>query len=111
MIETNSILPHKLIEIPFAEDMQMAILKDKKSCTSRTKRYGNVGKQFWVGDERFELIMVSQCSFRYILHHLWKAEGFDSKEEFAHRWGQIHPRAKWDLDKILWVHHFQRVED
>lgn len=107
----KSILPHNLIEVPFAEDMRSAILNDKKFCTSRTKRYGSVGKQFWVEDERYELTMVSQCSFGYILHHLWKEEGFESKEEFAHRWGQIHPRAKWDLKRTFWVHFFKRVED
>jgi len=104
-------IPKDRIEIPFKEDMEEAILQGKKTCTSRTRRYGCIGKCFQIRGKWFELTQIMQVRFCFILNALYKEEGFDSSIQFAHRWGQIHPREKWDTGRILWVHHFKPLQE
>jgi hypothetical protein len=102
------------IEMPFRENMAQAILEGRKFCTSRNKKYGEVGDIFRVtagklsGDYKILAQTKHTLDFiAWILHH---AEGFDGYFEFVKAWDEIHPRKGFISNQLVWVHWFERVE-
>ena len=94
------------VHIPFEFDMRVLVLNGKKTCTTRTKRYGKRGDTFRVGDEIFVLTEVKRMPLEKIVNTLYKEEGFSNPEAFKEY------LAKLDIPleptTVLWVHRFKK---
>ncbi len=98
------------ITIPFHPEMVDAIFAGKKTFTSRTKRYGDVGDTFTL--KRNGIIIT--CCLNFILRYgllfvatnFYEKEGFDSPEQFLEYWNKLHPRRGYAPDQQVWVHIF-----
>ena len=103
-----------LIKIPFEEDMAKAIKAGRKTCTTRTKRYGNVGDIFRVENGtygRFEVLIITDVkhiTLHQVATYYYKAEGFDTPEGFINKWRQLHPRAGWLPNQRVWTYFFKK---
>jgi hypothetical protein len=102
------------IEIPFRKDMAEAVVEGYKFCTSRNKPCGIPGDIFRVETEtgdwiECELMGIVQLPLFYVSYVLYELEGFDTCDEFEEAWEEIHPRAKWTPEKLVWVHFFRRI--
>lgn len=102
------------IEIPFREDMALAVTSGRKVCTTRSDRYGDVGDTFKVRWEAIEtrlvLTHVERKTLSYVATFLHDPEGFETAREFIGIWNEIHPRKGFDPQALKWVHWFERVE-
>jgi len=101
-----------LIEIPFTEDMALAIIEGRKRCTTRSKKYGRPGDVFRVEhDSRFETLIITQIE-RYplslVAEKYYGAEGFSSEDEFKEKWRQLHPRRGYRPNDWRWAHFFEK---
>jgi hypothetical protein len=101
------------IEIPFREDMALAVIEEEKFCTSRNKPYGVPGDCFTVKwkdrKEICELVGVVQLPLIFVAEILYDLEGFESPTQFIYAWNDIHPRKGWTPEKLVWVHFFQVI--
>lgn len=99
------------VKIPFQERWQELMLTGRKVCTSRTRRYGDVGDTFYTFGERFALTKVTQWRLESVACLLCKDEGCVFPEEFRTMWRILHPRAGWRPEQKVWVHYFKRMND
>ena len=99
------------VKIPFREEFRDRMLLGQKTCTSRTRKLGNVddsfeafGAEFIIGDvwAGWELDMVS-----FYWH---KEEGFNTPEAFIECWNKIHPRKGYDPDQRVFIHWFRKTK-
>ena len=97
------------VYIPFQQRFQEAMLNGCKTQTARTKRYAREGNRFRAFDATFEVRAVIQQSLR-VVRDQWQVEGCASPEEFDEIWKELHPRRGLDLEQIVWVHRFTKVE-
>lgn len=97
------------IEIPFREDMRQAIADGAKSCTSRNKRYGEIGDTFEVDGRAYRLTSVRRYSLGAVAARLFALEGTYSAKDFERLWVEIHPRKGWDPEQLVWTHFFEEV--
>ncbi len=105
------------IVIPFLDHMRQACIEGKKTCTSRTKVYGNIGDRFILdcvaGNQReqamFELTKIEQLRLSYVADNLYQAEGCHSHDEFTGLWHAIHPRLGFRPLQRVFTHHFKQV--
>jgi len=97
------------VNIPFRDDMKLAVLNGKKTCTSRNKRYGCIGDQFEIGERKFVLTCVSHANLDYVAHDRYRQEGFESPAQFIGVWNQIHPRKGYAPEQVVWLHEFKEV--
>jgi hypothetical protein len=98
------------IEIPFHDHMKKQVWEGKKSCTSRTKRYGKVGDRFRIGIHQYRLTGIMKRSLDYVATKLWREEGFESEQAFVDFWNMLHPSKLFDPDQLVYVHFFEPVE-
>ena len=96
----------KTITIPFRAYFKNRMLTGKKTATSRTRKYGEKGDQFNAFGQVFEIASVERMMLEDVAKRFFRSEGFDSKEEFLECWASIHPKAKFDLTKPVWLHEF-----
>ena len=94
--------------IPFKEEFKERMVSGKKTCTSRTKRYGITGDKFKIFGMEFELTRVQQVELFEIANNQFEKEGFDSYQEFINCWNRIHPRKKYNPFQLIWAHFFKR---
>ena len=97
------------VNIPFRDDMKLAILNGKKTCTSRNKRYGYIGDQFEIDGQKFVLTWVSHVYLDDVAHLKYQDEGFESPNQFIEVWNQIHPRKGFDPLQTVWLHEFKKA--
>lgn len=101
-----------LINIPFTDDMALAVIEGRKSCTTRTKRYGRVGDVFRVEHEaRFETLILTQIEqypLWLVAVKYYDKEGFSSQEYFQEKWRQLHHRRGYRPNDIVWTHFFEK---
>lgn len=102
-------MPNQII-IPFQPEWQDKMLNGIKTCTSRTKKYGNPGDWFEQFDSTFKLLSVSKFTLEHIANTLYLKEGCDSPDEFIKVWIELHPRKGWVPEQIVFTHFFRRVE-
>lgn len=99
--------------IPFSPDMRQAILDDRKFCTTRTKRYGDIGDTFQVeyaGE-------VATCAISAVHHftladvakYFYHEEGFKTPQEFKLKWNKLHPIVGFTPYQIVWTFMFHIV--
>lgn len=100
-------------KIPFSKDMAAAVIDGKKTCTTRSKRYGAMGDTFIV----VGLFMWCECQITNLAHmtleNVAKAfcrqEGFDSPEAFIERWKRLHPVAGFVPNQLVWLMEFKII--
>lgn len=97
----------KRIKIPFKEQFRDAMLSGKKICTTRTKRYGEVGDIFEAFDAEFELVGVCPTIALWVGNFLYKEEGFEVAWDFHKIWRKLHPRL--DKSAVVYVHFFRQI--
>jgi hypothetical protein len=99
--------------IPFREDMALAVISGRKHCTTRTYKMGHVGDVFpvsWEGITRkYKLRHIEQRRLDFVAQFLYVPEGFDSATEFIDIWNEIHPRRGFQPEDVRWVHWFEEV--
>ena len=98
------------VNIPFRDQFKEAMLSGRKTCTSRNKKYGDVGDIFVVFGKCFVLTKLREEKLTTVAHFLYREEGFNRSSEFMDCWNQIYPRKGYDSEQIVWVHIF-KVED
>lgn len=105
------------INLPFREEFRDRMLSGRKTCTSRTKRFGEGGDTFEAFEAEFILernnaglntIAVDRFPLSYVAKYFFGGEGFDTTEDFIECWKKIHPRKGYDPEQKVWVHYFRR---
>lgn len=99
----------KISNFPFNETWRWKMLQGQKTCTSRTKVYGQPGDSFVQFGQTFTLTRVEEQSLEFVAVQLYEAEGCSSPREFMAMWRDLHPWRGWDPDQVVYVHHFQQA--
>lgn len=99
-----------LIDIPFQPEWYNKMLSGKKTCTSRTKKYGNVGDTFNIFGATFKIVDILYLPLNFISHSLYKEEGCDSPDKFIEIWVKLHPRKGWVPTQLVYAHKFRKEE-
>ncbi len=100
----------KEVKIPFQEDFRERMLEGLKTCTSRTKKYGNPGDFFQIFGTTFQIIDVKQHYLGFVAKFLYVDEGFQRSSDFEQIWQKLHPIKGWQPAQIVFTHYFKRVE-
>ena len=106
-------MPTKLntdVDIPFQPYFRNRMRSGQKQVTSRTRKMGEVGQTFPAFGYHFLITGVEQRPLWFVKRALWWYEGCESPRAFEATWCQIHKKAGWTPDKIVWVHAFGRLE-
>jgi len=96
-----------VVEIPFQERWRAPILEGTKTCTSRTKRYAEVGDTFEAFGAIFQLTAIERRYLKDVAEVLFAKEGCKSPDEFEYVWEQLHPRRGWQAYERVWLHHLK----
>ena len=96
--------------VPFKRYFKNRMLTGKKTATSRTKMLGKPGDRFEAFGEWFQFFKVDRMMLGDVAKLFFHEEGFETKEDFLDCWAEIHPRAKFDLTKPVYLHQFVIVE-
>lgn len=95
--------------LPFKERFRKPLLNGIKTCTSRTRKWGQAGDIFEAFGQKF-LIEDIQCHpLSQVRDDLWQAEGCESEMDFEQAWNQIHPRRKFQPSQWVIVHFFKKL--
>ena len=94
------------VKIPFKAEFKDRILSGRKTCTSRTKKYGEVGDTFDAFGAEFILDKVLRVNLNFVAYNFYKEEGFEAPAQFIVCWNKIHPNL-WDNQLLVWVHFFR----
>ena len=92
------------INLPFRPEFKDKILSGRKVCTSRTKKYGNVGDTFDAFGKEFILTAVGTQELDTVAMFLYYEEGFGNPREFIDCWKKIHPRKGSSPKQKVYVH-------
>jgi len=98
------------ITIPFQQEWHDKMLNGNKTCTSRTKRYGNSDDWFKQFGSVFTILSVEKFPLQYVANFLYLKEGCSSPDEFKKIWTELHPRKSWVPGQVVFVHFFKREE-
>ena len=93
----------------FQPEFQDRMLSGKKTVTSRTKKYCEVGDTFEAFGATFEITKVYQYKLDCVAYLLCHEEGFDSPDEFIACWATIHPQKGYVPSQEVWVHQFKKL--
>lgn len=100
----------KEIKIPFRLEFIIPICAGRKICTTRSKRYGDIGDYFYIGKSiKLKIIGVFKEKLGVVAEHLYKEEGCNSPFHFKDIWLSLH--KKYEPDKRYFVHIFKREDD
>ena len=99
----------KKINIPFMPESEKPMLTGKKTCTTRTKRYGHAGDYFPAFGKMFVLTDVYRTVLGRVVNFAYKEEGFDSPQELIAFWNRLHPDVTYEevRDRLVYIHHFR----
>lgn len=100
----------KYVKIPFNDWSLDKLRKGKKTCTSRYKKYGQIGDRFIAVDSIYELIGIYKLQLNYIIETFYKEEGADSPNELLQIWIDIHPKRGYRPNDFVYLHLFKKVE-
>lgn len=98
------------ITVPFKPHWQQKMLLGQKTCTSRTKKYGNPNDTFEQFGSNFRIVSIEKHRLDYVAYSLYKEEGCFSPEEFMREWMKLHPRAGWVPIQVVFVHFFRKED-
>ena len=97
-----------LINIPFQYSFKDKMLNNGKTCTSRTKKYGNPGDKFEIFGATFVITKITRLSLNFIANHLFEEEGCNSPGNFRSVWLTLHERSGWRPLQRVYVHFFRK---
>jgi hypothetical protein len=97
------------VKIPFKSDMKKLVLAGKKTCTSRTRKYGKSGDTFTVNKVTFVITKVRRMPISEVFNKYYKHEGFSTPDECKNYFIKL-GLACDDDNEILWVHFFKRID-
>ena len=98
--------------------MNELVIQNRKHCTTRGKKYGEVGDWFERTMElcgatvkkRFILFAVYKEKLANVAARLCAAEGFHTPPQFIEVWEEIHPVVGFVPEARKWVHWFREVD-
>jgi len=96
------------IQIPFRPHFKDAIIAGRKTATSRTKKYGNIGDEFEAFGYVFVIQRQERVKLSVVAQQHFRAEGFKNSGDFMNEWVSIHARKRYDPEQRIWLHWFQR---
>jgi len=100
--------------IPFSQDMAQQTLAGRKTCTSRTKRYGKPGDTFTLIEagrqSEYMLWDIRRYHLQIVAERLYRREGFDTSDAFIAKWKTLHPAAGYQPDQVVYVHYYQEIK-
>ncbi len=96
------------ITIPFQSHWLHKMLVGLKTCTSRTKKYGNTGDTFEQFGTTFRILSVDRYILKHVADILYMEEGCDKPEEFRKIWMKLHPGKGFVPTQTVWVHFFRK---
>jgi len=99
-----------IIDVPFLQAFKRPMLDGRKTCTTRSKKYGEVGDIFGAWGLDFVLTEVARIPLHAVRDHHWEAEGVNSPTAFVKVWENIHPKKGFEPNAKKWLHRFVRVE-
>ena len=100
------------ITIPFKSCWKGKMLSGRKTCTTRTKRYGREGDIFEAFGEKFVITNVINAYPLGLAIFLFAYEdGFESPDKMKKFWIKLHPRKGFDPQQEVWVHWFERIDE
>ncbi|MDP3062936.1 MAG: hypothetical protein Q8O40_06975 [Chloroflexota bacterium] len=94
---------------PFQDDFEDQMVGEQKTCTTRTRWYGDVGDTFDVFGHRFEITALERLRLEDVAVWSWQQEGVASPDTFRRIWAFLHPGRGWQPDYRGYVHHFRLV--
>lgn len=94
--------------IPFQSHWLHKMLVGIKTCTTRTKRYGNPGDKFTHFGANFIILSIEKYRLDYVAEFLYRQEGYDSLNEFKNEWLRLHPIKGWVPNQIVFTHFFKK---
>jgi len=89
--------------------MKDAVHSGKKCCTTRSKKYGEIGDVFYVGKGLYKIIEIEPATLGYVTSNYYRQEGCDTTEEFIELWKSLH-RGNYSPTKSYFVHFFGNVD-
>jgi hypothetical protein len=72
--------------------------------------HGKPGERFEAFGAWFEFTAVDRIQLGDVAKLFYRQEGFECMEDFLDCWAEIHPRAKYDPAKPVWLHQFRIVD-
>ena len=95
-----------ITKFPFGERWREKMSTGQKICTSRTKRYGDIGETFEALGCTFVIDLIEKEKLRVVANDLYKQEGCGSPGEFIQIWEYLHPIKKFVPEQEVYVHWF-----
>lgn len=86
------------------------MLTGKKTMTTRSKKYGDMGDTFEIFGQKFIIKNIVKLRVGVVAYTYYDAEGLNSPEEFIEIWKKIHPMVGFQPDRKYWAHIFIKVE-
>lgn len=109
----NRTLMDMKIDVSFRSWSKHQLECGVKICTTRSKRLGDEGDNFFVilstGTKRYKLTRVVKLPLRTVYYYYYKQEGYATKEEFGKAWMKIHPYRGLDMSWLVWMHLFEEI--
>ena len=96
------------IYIPFTPQMREAAISGIKTATTRTRRYGYRGDEFYLDRQEFIIIDVLRIPLGEVAQDFYRWEGFDDQVGFIAYWSTLHPRKGYDSDQMVFLHLFRK---
>lgn len=95
-----------IVKIPFLARWITLLISGQKICTARTRRFGDVGDEFVAFGHKFRIESLTQTPLRVVRDTFYEDEGCTTPQEFEEVWCQIHPRAGFREEQLVWLHSF-----
>lgn len=102
--------PSRSVRLPFLAQFRFALLRGRKTATSRTEFNGNVGDTFEAYGATFRIVSVEELRLNNIAYDHFREEGLGSPEDFMEIWEEIHPRRGWDGSQKVDFIRFEMVK-
>lgn len=99
------------IHIPFNKWSRDRLKTGRKTATTRTKRYGNVGDTFEVDGKTYVITDVRRTKLGTVAYGHFSEEGCSRPSEFIEVWRKIHPIKGFDPHEDVWIHFFKEVNE
>jgi hypothetical protein len=100
------------IDLPFSDEMAVAVDEGRKECTSRNSKKGVPGDTFVVKDRHYKITRVISMPLVRVALGLYKEEGFATSDAFKDYYDSLYKKRGGNgyvSNKVVWVHFFVRM--
>lgn len=97
------------IIIPFNQWSRTKLMLKRKTATTRTKRYGDIGDTFNEMGITYEIEYIIRCKLSFVTEYYYEKEGCGSRDEFKEIWRAIHRNKGYIPDWPVWLHCFKEI--